>query len=103
MAVARQVEELRPGLWTWTAPHPDWTPEEAGPEGWDRDVRSAALVSGGELVVLDPMEMPEQVAELARDRAVSVVLTCAWHRRSAGEYVERFGATIHAPGEGIEA
>jgi len=98
------VEELRPGLWTWTAPHPDWVAADgAGPAGWEQDVRSCALVSDRELVVLDPMDVPEPLAELARDRTVSVVLTCAWHSRSAGEYVERFGATVHAPGEGIEA
>ncbi len=21
------MEELRPGLWTWTGEHPEWTPE----------------------------------------------------------------------------
>lgn len=96
------MEELRPGLWTWTAPHPDWTRDDAGPDGWERDVRSCAVVGDGELVVLDPMELPEEVAALADGRAVSVVLTCAWHGRSAADYERRLGATVYAPRPGIE-
>ncbi len=98
----RSVEEVSPGLWTWTAPHPDWTPEQGGPDGWERDVRSCAVVADGALVVLDPMELPEEIAALADGRAVSVVLTCAWHRRSAADYVERLAATVYAPRPGIE-
>src|SRR5215216_2330203 len=96
------MQELRPGLWTWTAPHPDWTPADAGPEGWDEDVRSCALATDAELVAIDPIGLPEELAGIADGRTVSVVLTCAWHRRSAGEYVERLGATVYAPGLGIE-
>ena len=96
------MQELRPGLWTWTAPHPDWTPAEAGPEGWNEDVRSCAVVTDDELVAIDPMGLPEELARLADGRTVSVVLTCAWHRRSAGDYVERLGATVHSPEPGIE-
>jgi hypothetical protein len=33
------LEEIRPGLTTWTAPHPSWTPDA---EGWDQEVRSYA-------------------------------------------------------------
>jgi len=95
------VEALRPGLSTWTAPHPAWTPAEEGPEGWDEDVRSCAVVTDDDLVLLDPMALPEEVAGLANGRTVSVVLTCAWHRRSAAEYVERLGATVYSPGPGI--
>ena len=96
------MDELRPGLWTWTAPHPEWTPADAGPEGWDEDVRSCAVVSGDDLVVLDPMALPEDLHGPANGRTVSVVLTCAWHRRSAADYVERLGASVYAPGPGIE-
>ena len=35
-----EVRSLRPGLWCWSAPHPDWTPAEGGPGGWSRDVWS---------------------------------------------------------------
>jgi glyoxylase-like metal-dependent hydrolase (beta-lactamase superfamily II) len=96
------MEELRPGLWTWTAPHPAWTPDDAGPEGWDQDVRSCALVAGGDLVLLDPLEPPAAVLELAGGRTVSVVLTCAWHQRSAAALADRFGAAVYAPQEGLD-
>ena len=28
-----EIEQLRPRLWRWTATHPDWSPEEGGPDG----------------------------------------------------------------------
>jgi glyoxylase-like metal-dependent hydrolase (beta-lactamase superfamily II) len=97
------MDELAPGLSTWTAPHPDWTPDQGGPEGWERDVRSCAFLRGDQLVLLDPLEPPPAVDELARGRDVSVILTCAWHRRSAGELIERLGATVYVPGAGVDA
>ncbi|MDQ3874690.1 MAG: hypothetical protein M3322_03935 [Actinomycetota bacterium] len=91
------MKELRPGLWTWTAPHPDWTPEQGGPEGWERDVRSYALAAGNTLVLFDPMSPPPHVDELAAGKEVAVVLTCYWHQRSARDLAERLGAALHAP------
>ena len=91
------MEELRPGLWTWTAPHPSWTPDEGGPEGWEREVRSYALDAGDSLVLLDPLVEVSEVEELATGRPVVVVLTCHWHRRSTADLVERLDAVVHAP------
>jgi hypothetical protein len=88
------MEELRPGLWTWTAPHPSWTPES---EGWEQEVRSYACDAGDSFVLLDPLVEVEQVAAVANRRPVVVVLTCHWHRRSASELVEALGAVVHAP------
>jgi hypothetical protein len=68
------VEELRPGLWTWTAPHPDWHEQPV--------VRSYAVERGDALVLVDPMAPPE---ELHAGRAVQVALTAPWHGRSARE------------------
>jgi hypothetical protein len=73
------MEELRPGLWWWTAPHPDWKPEDAGPTGWDRDVSCYAVETGGAVVLVDPQAPPAELAE----RAVAVALTCEWHGRDA--------------------
>ena len=95
------MEELRPGLWTWSAPHPSWTPEEGGPEGWERDVRSYALDAGDAVVLFDPLVEPADVAIVSGGRPVVVVLTCHWHRRSAAELVEALGATVHAPAAGV--
>jgi glyoxylase-like metal-dependent hydrolase (beta-lactamase superfamily II) len=91
------MDELKPGLSTWTAPHPSWTPEEGGPEGWEREVRSYACDGGDALVLIDPLVEVEDARELARGRPVVVVLTCHWHRRSSSELIEALGAVVHAP------
>jgi hypothetical protein len=66
------VEEVRPGLWTWTAPHPEWDEQPA--------VRSYAVERDDVLVLIDPMSPP---ADLVEGREVQVALTCPWHSRSA--------------------
>ncbi len=95
------MEELRPGLWTWTAPHPAWTPEDGGPDGWDQDVRSYALESRGTLVLFDPMAPPAEIERRSTEGASAIILTCAWHGRSAPGLAERLGATIYAPEQGL--
>jgi hypothetical protein len=97
----RGMEELRQGLWTWTRPHPEWTPASGGPEGWEQEVRSYALDAGDSLVLLDPLVEPGRVEVLAGSRPVVVVLTCGWHARSATELVEALDATVHAPAAGL--
>jgi hypothetical protein len=91
------MNELRPGLWTWSAPHPSWTPDQGGPEGWEREVRSYALDAGDCLVLFDPLVGAREVRELADGRPVVVVLTCYWHRRSTAELVHALDAVVHAP------
>jgi hypothetical protein len=91
------MEEIRPRLWTWTGPHPEWTPEDGGPEGWEREVRSYAYDARDSVVVFDPLVSPVDVAELADGRPVVVLLTCPWHSRSTAELVQRLEATVHAP------
>jgi hypothetical protein len=95
------MQELRPGLFTWSAPHPDWAPGDGGPEGWEREVRSYALDAGDSVVLFDPLVERAPVEVLAGGRPVVVVLTCAWHRRSTRELVDALGATVHAPAEGL--
>lgn len=68
------MEEVRPGLWTWTAPHPEWDEQPA--------VRSYAVERDGVLVLIDPMSPP---ADLVEGRELQVALTCPWHSRSASE------------------
>jgi glyoxylase-like metal-dependent hydrolase (beta-lactamase superfamily II) len=85
------VEELRPGLWYWTAIHPTWYENEVGSYAW---------VAGSTLVLLDPLSPPALVDELASGKEVATVLTCDWHDRSAPELVERLGAPVHAPAGG---
>ena len=97
------MEQLRPGLWTWTAPHPEWTPDS---QGWEREVRSYAYDAGDSLVLFDPLVSVDEVEEIANGRPVVVLLTCRWHVRSSGELAERLEATVHAPArisEGLPA
>ena len=95
------IEELRPGLSTWSAPHPSWTPDQGGPEGWEREVRSYALDAGDCLVLFDPLVEVPAVGVLAAGRPVVVLLTCHWHRRSSEELARELGATVHAPAASV--
>jgi hypothetical protein len=87
------VQELRPGLWTWTDTHPSWTEQD---KEWGPEVRSYAYDSGSCLVFFDPIAPPTLTEGLVEAQEISVLLTASWHRRSADECVERFGAHIHA-------
>ena len=105
------VAELAPGLWRWTTAHPDWTPEQGGPEGWQR---------GGRLGVLRgrwrrragrparPCGRAEQGRfwraldrDVGRAAAVHVVLTCEWHARSSADLVARYGSDVWKPADGV--
>lgn len=87
------MRELRPGLWHWQAPHPDWTPEQ----WWPQAVSSYALDDGTRLLLFDPLGVPDAILELAADRQPVVVLTAPWHERDARSLVERLGAPVFAP------
>jgi hypothetical protein len=94
------MEELRPRLWTWTAPHPEWTPESGRPDGWARDVRSYAYDAGDTFVLFDPLAPPPELDDRAQCKRVVVLLTVHFHQRSAAELVERLGAEVFAPAAG---
>ncbi len=83
-------EELRPGLWRWTAHH----------EEWKKEVASFAVEAGPELVLIDPLltgAQWEQVEKAAAGRPLHVLLTIHWHARSAAEVADRFyGSRIWA-------
>jgi glyoxylase-like metal-dependent hydrolase (beta-lactamase superfamily II) len=89
------VEELRPGLWHWTAMHPNWTPGNPADEG--APVSSYAIEDGDRLLLLDPLALPPRIVELAGDRQTAVVLTCPWHERDSRRLVDRFGAPVFVP------
>ena len=96
------MEELRPGLWTWTSPHPDWTPEAGGPDGWEQDVRSYAYDAGRCFVLIDPLSPPSLFNELAEAKDVVVLITIGCHERSSGELAQELGAAVHAPKASVE-
>ena len=89
------VREVRSGLWHWEARHPDWAPATAG--GWGPEVSCYAIDDAPRLLLIDPLEPPREIAELAAERETAIVLTCAWHDRDARSLAEQFGAPVFVP------
>jgi hypothetical protein len=98
------VQELRPGLWRWTAPHPEW----AHAENWGPDVASVYAELPQALVVIDPLVPADEderfLSALDRDverlgLPVYVLLTVHWHERSVAAVLERYRATLWRPEE----
>jgi len=87
------VHELRPGLWHWQAPHPEWEPTEP----WDKSVSSYAIDDGERLLLFDPLGAPSEIEQVAADRETAVVLTAPWHERDAQSLVERLGVPVYTP------
>ena len=100
-----KVAELAPGLWRWTAPHPDWTDGD----DWEQEVGCVYHEAAESTVLIDPLVPPERERFFeALDRDVerrglplAILLTCQWHERSAAELAERYAAGDTAPG-GVE-
>jgi glyoxylase-like metal-dependent hydrolase (beta-lactamase superfamily II) len=93
------VQELRPGLWRWTARHPGWEPDE----GLPGSVGSVYYEAPGAVVLIDPLVPPDEEDRFwtALDRDVErlelpvvVLLTVPWHERSTAELVERYGGSV---------
>ena len=104
------VRRLADGLWRWTAPHPnaaDWP--DFGPPV-PAEVGCVYYEAADAVVLIDPL-LPEGEEEdfltyLDRDierlgLPVSILLTAAWHERSAPILRARYGATNRIP-EGLE-
>jgi glyoxylase-like metal-dependent hydrolase (beta-lactamase superfamily II) len=98
------VRELRPGLWRWTAAHPEW--EHA--EHWGPEVGSVYAELPDALVMVDPL-VPQDEEDrfweaLDRDvervgKPVHVLLTVHWHERSVAAVLDRYRATLWRPEE----
>ena len=93
------AQELCPGLFRWTAPHPDWRPGAApgSADDWDRMVGSVLYDMPDVVVLIDPLLPSEDRAgfltgldELVAGRPVSILTTIHWHRRDRGELAERY-------------
>jgi glyoxylase-like metal-dependent hydrolase (beta-lactamase superfamily II) len=87
------VQELRNGVWHWQAAHPDWKPGA----DWGELVSSYAIDDGERLLLFDPLDVPDEIAERTAGREAAIVLTDPWHARDAEELTERLGATLYAP------
>ncbi len=102
------VRELAPGLWRWTALHPDWTPEDAEDGvGWEQEVGCVYVETAASVILIDPLVPGEPTAreiflehldsDVARNgKPVSILLTLFWHERSTAELADRYGAAVWA-------
>jgi hypothetical protein len=83
------MDEILPGVWHWTAMHPNI----------HMRVSSYSLEDAG--AVLDPL-LPEGGVDAFGDWAVQrVILTCRHHRRDSSKLREHFGATVLVPRNGL--
>jgi hypothetical protein len=101
------VQELRSGLWRWTAEHPEWDHAQH----WGPRVGSVYAELPDALVVVDPLvpsdeeerfwsALDDDVERLARP--VYVLLTVHWHERSVEAVLDRYKAVLWRPEEKIE-
>src|SRR5829696_2186749 len=72
--MAVEVIDVRPGLWLWRQPHPDW---DAGAD-WEPEVSSYAVTSGGVRWLVDPLAPPPSA-------------------RAAWERIDAHGADAYGP------
>jgi hypothetical protein len=91
-------EQLAPGLWRWTARHPEWHPGEFGSE-----VAAFAVKAGDDTVLIDPLLPPDPDGVLdligeQLDGRLSILITIPYHVRSSeeirGHFRERAETTI---------
>jgi glyoxylase-like metal-dependent hydrolase (beta-lactamase superfamily II) len=87
------MEEVRTGVWHWTAPHPEW--ESKAP--WDQMVSSYATDNGERLLLFDPLGVPEELLARAAERETAIILTAPWHERDSQSLVERLGVPMYTP------
>lgn len=113
MSLADVMKRVHPGLWRWTAPHPDWSPWDPVHRtgfGWTQEAGSVCYETPDRLVLIDPLAPPsgtpanhrfwQALDETIQERRqpVTVLLCTDWHDRSAQEilnrYSRQFGASI---------
>jgi hypothetical protein len=97
------LRELRPGLYRWTARHPDAEadPQLGSPADWGPDVGSVAYAARDALVLVDPL-VPEDRVDLQtalddlvrrHEQQVVILTTLQFHRRNREELVARYDAS----------
>jgi hypothetical protein len=103
------LDELRPGLFRWTASHPDADddPEPESPADWPADVGCVLYDAPAATVLIDPLVTVDGWETLdahVRDRGlpVAVLTTIGWHRRSRADALSRYDASEAVP-DGVEA
>jgi hypothetical protein len=106
------MHELAPGLYRWTAEHPDWIEDHqpGSPADWPPEVGCVAHSAPDALVLVDPLIAGDAWADLdalveRTGKPVAVLTTMRFHTRSRDAVAERYGATLvsqrEAPPAGV--
>jgi hypothetical protein len=97
-----EAVRLAEGLWRWTAEHPNWK-NWPGHEREAREVGCVYFEAPDATVLIDPLVPAREEDDFfrhldadveRRGLPVVILLTATWHRRSAAELAERYGARI---------
>jgi glyoxylase-like metal-dependent hydrolase (beta-lactamase superfamily II) len=83
-------KRLVPGLWRWTARHPEWHPGQFGAE-----VACFAVSAEDQLVLIDPLLAPEpapvyELIEKHLGSRLPILITIPYHVRSAQKLRDRY-------------
>ncbi len=98
------LHEIRRGLWRWSVPHPEWSPDARSESAadWPREVGCLLCETPNATVLIDPL-IPDDDGRLlrrldrrVRDRRlpVAILTTIKWHRRSRAMLADRYDASI---------
>ena len=79
------MRELRPRVWHWQSPHPEWNRDQF----WPELVSSYAIELGDDLLLFDPLSVPDDL----REHATAVVLTAPYHERDT----RQLRLPVHTP------
>jgi hypothetical protein len=98
-----EVQQIRPGLFRWAAPHPEWSPgaSPGSTADWPQEVGSVLYEGPDATVLIDPLlpldregflqELDQRVRK--HDRPVSILTTIGFHRRDRNELARRYEAS----------
>ena len=91
------VTDVVQGLWLWRREYPDWRPDV----GWEREVTSSCVESGGEVALLDPLapadDDEEAWSRLDAHPPTMVVILKPDHIRDVDLFVRRYRARAFGP------
>jgi hypothetical protein len=93
--IVAPMEEILPGLWHWTTPHPNLG-----------GVRVSSYWLDDDGVLIDPLVPPDEGLDWFAARPVppqAIVLANRHHYRDSGEFHTRFGCGVHVPANGLHA
>jgi hypothetical protein len=100
-----ELQRIRPGLWRWTAGHPEWVPgaKPESPSDWPRDVGCVLCEARGATLLIDPLIPSHDESDflrrldrriLARGVPIAVLTTIGFHRRSRAQLAARYDASV---------